>query len=112
MNIGPLDKRCLIERRVTEQDPIYGAPTDAWEEVCKSWCNLQDELPSRSEALKNGLNIATGRTRLRMRYRADLDSSMRVTLYRPTAQIYQIIGGPAELGAKDGIELLLERYSA
>ena len=112
MNIGPLDKRCLIERRGTGKDPIYGTPVDAWEEVCKSWCNLQDELPSRSEALKNGLNIAAGRTRLRMRYRTDLDSSMRVTLYRPAEQIYQIIGGPAELGAKDGIELLLERYSA
>lgn len=112
MNLGALDKRCLIERRGTGQDPIYGTPVNEWEPVTLAWCNLQDELPSRSESIKKGLNLAANRTRLRMRYRADLDSSMRVTLYRPTAQIYQIIGGPAELGAKDGIELLLERYSA
>ena len=112
MILGPLDKRCMIERRSTGQDPVFGTPTETWERVCETWCNLQDELPSRSEALKNGVVTAASRTRLRMRYRTDLDSSMRVTLYRPAGIIYQIIGGPSELGGKDGIELLLERYSS
>ena len=107
----PMRDRCRIERHIVGTDPTWGTPTDTWETLAEVWCNVQDELPSRSEALKNGLSIATSRARLRIRYRTDVDSTMRVVLL-PAGQVYQIIAGPAVLGAKDGLECMLERYSS
>lgn len=112
MNIGALNTRCRVEQKSVTIDPDYGTEVVAWVLLSVVWCNLQDELPSRSEAVKNGLAVATQRTRVRMRFRGDLDSSMRLVILRPTAQTYQIVAGPAELGNKDGIEMFCERYSS
>lgn len=112
MNIGPLDKRCRIERRTATQDGDYGRPLETWELVAVAWCNVRDELPSKSEAVKNGLAVAPLRTRIRMRYRRDIDAAMRLVIRRPDPQVYQIVGGPAEIGEKDGIEMFCERNSS
>ena len=112
MNIGSLNTRCRIERKVTTQEADFGTEVSAWGLLGVAWCAVQDELPSKSEAVKNGLAISTSRTRVRMNYRTDIDSSMRLVISRPTPTIYQIIGGPAELGNKDGIELLCEKSSS
>ena len=63
MNLGPLNTRCRIERKVVSQDADYGTEVIAWALLGVAWCNVQDELPSKSEAVKNGLAIATNRTR-------------------------------------------------
>ena len=112
MNLGPLNTRCRIERKVVSQDADYGTEVIAWALLGVAWCNVQDEFPSKSEAVKNGLAIATNRTRVRLRFRSDIDSSMRLVINRPAPQIYQIVSGPAELGNKEGIELFCERYSS
>jgi head-tail adaptor len=44
-----------------------------------------------------------------MRYRTDIDSAMRIVIDRPGRTVYQVVGGPAVLGNKDGIELFVER---
>jgi len=72
---------------------------------------LQDVLPSRSEAVKNGINIATNQTRARARWCSDIDSTMRIVVNRPGPTIYQIVSGPVEIGMKEGIEMMLEKYS-
>lgn len=112
MNIGTLNTRCRIEQKCVTQDPDYGTEVIEWTTLATTWCALQDELPSRSEAVKQGLVTAASRTRVRMRYRTDIDSSMRLVINRPAETIYQIIGGPAMLGNKDGIELFVEKYSS
>lgn len=113
MNLGPLDKRARIERKVSTLDPDYGTQVDSWEPITNPvvWCSVQDELPSKSEAVRNGLTVATQRTRIRMRYRSDITSDMRIIIARPAAQAYQIVSGPAVLG-RNGIELFVERYSS
>lgn len=109
MNIGAINIRARIERpAVIGQDVDYGTDVLGWALVGVVWCNVQDELPSRSEAVKNGLAVTQQRTRVRMRYRQDLDSSMRLTI---GGVIHEIVGGPAVLGDKDGIELFCSRYS-
>lgn len=111
-DLGPLDKRARIERRTSAADPEYGTPIEAWELVAVVWCSVQDELPSKSaESVKNGIAVSAGKNRVRMRYRTDLDSSMRLIINRPSPTVYQIVAGPAELGQKDGTELFCERYS-
>lgn len=110
--LGNLDKRCRIERKAVTQEADYGTEVVTWALVGAAWCNVQDELPSKSEAVKQGLAVATNRTRWRARFRTDIDSSMRIVISRPSPIAYQIISGPAELGNKDGIECMLERYSS
>jgi hypothetical protein len=47
-----------------------------------------------------------------MRWRADIDSSQRVTVHGETDVVYQIVAGPAEIdGRKGGLELVLEKYT-
>jgi SPP1 family predicted phage head-tail adaptor len=108
MNID-LNKRCKIEQRATTQDSTYGTLTTTWTLLAVVWCQLQDVLPSRSESVKNGMQIAANQSRFRCRWRNDIDSSMRLTV---DGVNYQIIGGPAELGKREFLELMLERYSS
>lgn len=108
MNIGLLNKRVRIERKTSAVDPSYGTPIDAWDFVAVAWCGMQDELPSRSEAVRNGVEISTQRARLRMRYRNDITSDMRVVVDGYT---YHIVSGPAVIGRNDGLEMFVQRYS-
>lgn len=112
MNLGALNDRCRIEQKSVTQDADYGTEVVTWALLAVVWCAFQDELPSKSEAVKQGLVTATQRARVRMRYRSDLDSSMRLVINRPTETVYQIVAGPAVLGNKDGIELVVEKYSS
>lgn len=112
MNAGPLNTRCRIEQKSITQDPVYGTELVTWGTLATVWCAVQDELPSKSEAVKQGLTLTAQRTRVRMRYRTGIDSSMRLVISRPTETVYQIVGGPAILGNKDGLELVVEKYSS
>lgn len=113
MNIGSLNTRCRIEQKVIAYDSTYGTETVTWSLLAVVWCNVQDVLPSRStEVVTNGVALAMNKTRVRMRYRTDVDGSMRFVISRPSPITYQIIAGPAELGSKDGIEFVVERVSS
>lgn len=86
-----------------------GSPTVAE----RMWAEMQDVMPSRSEAVKTGLATARNQTRCRMRWRDDVDSSMRVTWHRDSDVVYAIIAGPADIGGrKEEIEMVLERFSS
>ena len=112
MYIGDLTKRCMIERKSVTQDATYGTEIITWVVVGVAWCNVQDAVPSRDERIMQGLSVASVRTRVRLRYRSDIDTTMRIIMLRPTEKIYQIIGGPAEIGARDGIEIMCEEVTS
>lgn len=112
MLAATLRHRCLIERKSVTQDPKYGTEVIAWVTVANAWCSAEDVSPSRSEAVKNGLAIAINQTVVRMRFRTDVDSSMRLTINRPALTVYQIIAGPAEIGNRQGIEFMVERITS
>lgn len=104
-----LDKRITLDRRVTTQDATYGAAVESWAVFATCWAEVQDVLPSRSESVRQGLAQARSQTRIRIRYRAGVDSSMRV---RFDGRTLQIIGGPAEIGGrKEYLELVCEAYT-
>lgn len=109
---GTLRDRITIEGEVIINDPDYGPTPGGWGVIAsRIAANVQDTLPSRSEAVKQGIAIAANQTRIRFRYRTDIDSSMRVTIHGPKDRVMQIIGGPAVLGNRAGIEILCEDYS-
>jgi head-tail adaptor len=111
MDFGKLSKRCRFERPVTSQDPVYGAPESTWQVFGVYWCNVTDVLPYREETIRNGLQTTKQRVRLRIRYAPQaltITPAFRVVIMRQTEKTYAIIGGPAEIGDRDGIEFMLE----
>lgn len=110
MNVGPLDQRIAIEQKAVAQDAM-GGESITWSPLVTVWANVQDELPSRSEAIGNGIAIAANRTRIRYRYRTDVTSAMRVTIRGAVDRVLQIVGGPAEIGRHEFSEILCEAYS-
>ena len=133
MRSGLLDRQITVERKAVPSDPEYVAPDASfgteqtvWVPLVvqpgspplaeRFWAEVQDPLPSRSESVTEGLVIARNQTRIRMRYRDDIDSSMRVRLHGDGEDvIYQIIGGPAVVtreGRKSMIEMACERFSS
>lgn len=108
---GDLDTRVTFQRKSATVDADSGRDIVTWVDVATVWAQVQDVLPSRSEAVRQGLEVAKNQTRIRTRYRSDIDSAMRVVVQRREDVTYQIVGGPAELGRREGLEIVCERYS-
>lgn len=108
MNVD-LNRRCRIEHKQTTRDSKYGSEQIEWKLKTVVWCNVQDVLPSRSETIKTDVAIGSKQARLRMRYRKDLDSSMRVIIDSDT---YQFISDFAELGKQQYLEVMIEKYTS
>lgn len=116
-----MDRQILIERKSVTQDPNYGTEIPTWVPLStvdgqpeRYWAEVQDVLPSRSESVtQGGLQVARNLVRIRLRYRNDIDSSMRVTLFGTVTHVMQIVGGPAAIeGRKERIEIMCEKYSS
>lgn len=121
-----LNRQITIQRKTVTQESDYGTNQIEWIPLValpgspvvgeKFWAEVQDILPSRSDILtgssSSGINITSLKTRIRMRWRDDIDSSMRVVVHGDEEQIYQIIGGPVMVGGrKQVLEILCEKYS-
>ncbi|MBB6191194.1 SPP1 family predicted phage head-tail adaptor [Sphingobium wenxiniae] len=85
-----------------------GHVVDRWLRVAAPWAEVVDILPSRSERVAEAIDIAARPCRIRMRYRDDIDASMRVKI---GGRMLKIIAGPAELGRRQGTEILAEELS-
>lgn len=116
-----LDRRIRIERPVADDAPD-GAGSGSWAFVCEVAAQVRDMLPSRGEQMAQGINIATRPARVRMRFRAGINSGMRVLVGRnvrgtdgkpvwQTERVAQIATVPAELGRREGLEFMVEDYS-
>ena len=111
-----LDKRIRIERPVAAVG-FDSAGSGDWDEVGKAWASVRDALPSRAERLADGINIAARPARVRMRYRDGITPAMRFVLLRRQGgvdvvqRVMQIVSGPAELGAREFLEFMVEDYS-
>lgn len=120
-NAGRLDRWVLIEKKSVGQDPTYGSETVTWVPLSTVGgqpelfpAEVLDAVPSRAEAVTLGLAVARNQTRIRIRYRDDIDSSMRVTVKGDAYDtVMQIIGGPAAVGGrKELTEVVCERISS
>ena len=120
---GTLDRLITIEKKQVTQDTQYGTEIITWVPLAvlpgsppvaeRFWAEVQDALPSRSESVMQGLAVARNQTRIRIRWRSDIDSSMRITVHGDADVVYQIVGGPAEIrGRRRMLEMMCERYSS
>ena len=104
MNVQ-LDRRITIEQRAIAKNATTGAPTTTWSLLATVWAERRPVMPSRSEAVAQGLEQARNQVRYRIRYRAGVDSTMRI---RDAGEILEIVGGPAELGRREYLEFMAE----
>jgi head-tail adaptor len=111
MKPGKLDRRIRIEYRQVTQDPEYGTETILWAELATVSANIEDVLPSRSENQSEGIRISERPARVRIRYLPGIDSSMRVVWIDRGDRVMKIVSGPAELGRREGIELMCAEFS-
>ena len=108
MNVN-LDRRGRLESVTVTADPTYGTQVKTWTLVAAVYGEMRDVAPSRSEAVRQGLTVARNQTRLRIRWRPGVTSAMRWVC---DGVNYNIVGGPAELGRKEYLEMVIERYSS
>ena len=119
------DTQVVIEYQTLDIDPVYGTRTGSWLPLetegappvaVKYWAELADVMPSRgvAEIVASGIKQNTETVRMRMRWRADINSAMRVRAFRASGEevVYQIVAGPVEIGSRqDRLEMMLQRYT-
>lgn len=116
MKKGALRDRIRIERPVADES-FAGAGSGTWQPVGEAWAEVQDVLPSRSERVSSGINLATRPARVRMSHRTDITPDMRFLLLRRRSgewiveRVMQIIAGPATIRQPFGVEFMVEDYS-
>lgn len=121
MRSGQMDRRITIERPPVYVDPVYGPqpapPGTPWDVfgVARMPAQLMDDLPSKNERTEGALKIADRPARVRIRYLRGITSDMRVILHdgpdESGDQVFQIAGGPAEIGRREWTEITVEAYS-
>ena len=110
IQVANMDTRVRFEARSTTQDPTYGTDVVTWTPYATVWAEVFDVLPARAQAeqVRSSVQVATLRSRLRMRYKEGIDATMRVLI---GGAVHQIVGGPAEIGRHEYQEILIEAYS-
>ncbi|EPR09875.1 hypothetical protein M527_07035 [Sphingobium indicum IP26] len=103
-----LNRRVTILRRAEARDPTYNTVQVEWVPLGSVWAEVRDLLPSRAERVAEAVDLAQRPSRVRMRYRTDVDTTKRLSW---DGRTFLIVSGPAELGNREGIELVAEELS-
>lgn len=122
MQVGALDRKVVVEYLSTTVDPVYQSDIQTWlplygyadgspTEGVLTACQIQDILPSRAEGVRLQMEMSRNPSRCRMRWRDGITSAMRFREPARGNQIYQIISGPAEIGRREWVEFIIEKYS-
>ena len=106
-----MDRRVRIEYKATTTETDYGRPVITWTTLTTTWANVQDSLPSKTETQSPEIQIAERPARVRMRYDSRITSDMRLIYVDRGGRIMKIMGPPAELGRKEGIEFMVSEFS-
>jgi len=109
MRSGRLNRICEIQYKTVTLEGDYGTEQIEWAKKATVSGEKLDVLPSKSEAVKNALDTNTNQSRIRMKYRTDIDTTMRFVI---DSIVYQIVSGPSEIGYRDMSEFIAERYTA
>lgn len=108
---GDLDRLLEFQYQDSTQDAVYGTPVVDWKPHAQVWAQVQDALPSRAERDTGNISVSSNQSTIRVRWRDDIDSAMRI-VDLGTGAVFQIIGGPAMLGRRQFAELQCERHGA
>jgi head-tail adaptor len=113
MRGGIFDRLVTFQKPATIDDPVYGPQEGGWADFASRIpAQVIQNLPGAAESVQNGLKMADRPARVRIRYMRGLTSDMRVIVHNETDEMYEISGGPAEIGRREGIELTIKEYSS
>lgn len=116
MRAGQLDSRVSFLAAALVEDDVYGPQPGEFEPVLTPRIPAQvwDNLPGQDESVQGGAHVADRPARVRMRYLdgRGVTSDMRMVLHDETDRLYEITGGPAELGRREWIELTVKAFSS
>jgi SPP1 family predicted phage head-tail adaptor len=107
---GTLNRRILIERPVRVSDEYGSGTVTTWQTVATVWASVQDQLLFNSgEGVAGELRQRVLPTRVRIRYRNDITTDMRITI-TDRSRVMQIIS-ISEMGRGDLLEMMAENFS-
>lgn len=109
LNAGKLNRLVTLMGKTSVQSPLTGAYTSTWTAIATVFAQVVDTLPSRAERVAEGVTIGNRPCRVRIRWRDDVTSAMRL---RIGERELRIVGGPAMLGNREGIEFLAEELTS
>lgn len=101
------DRQLTIQQPVRVRDPKYGTYAITWQNVATVWAEVKDSLPSRAESFADGIEMSQRPCRVRIRYRDDIRTDMRLLYRGRTLRIMSM----AEYGRRDAIELMAVEFS-
>lgn len=112
VKVPTITKDTTTQAPVTSWGPLVpdvGSPAGGE----RFWAWVRDVAPSRSETVRQGLQQWRQQVQVRLRWRDDMTSAMRLELHGDgTDVLLRIVGGPAEVGRKQWIEMVCERYAS
>lgn len=104
MQAGRLKNRIVIQQQSATQDEV-GQPVNTWTTYITVWGNILHQ--KGIEAIKADHVISTLRASIRVRYKAGITTSMRVSY---ASKIYQILSIVPDAENKDYMDLVCEVY--
>lgn len=102
MRAGTLNVRATIQQLAAGVDTL-GQPVNTWSDVATLWANVRHA--SGSESIKADVLTSIVRASIRIRYRTDITTGMRVTAGVYT---YNIVAVLPDLGTKEYTDLVCE----
>lgn len=88
MHAGALKHRITIQQKTDTQDEI-GQPISAWATIADAWAHVI--FNNGKEAIKSDVETASKKASARIRYRTDINTSMRVIFNTETYNILSIL---------------------
>jgi head-tail adaptor len=113
MKIGSLDTPARIEQKLETPNTDFGGSDISWVAyIAKTFIELSDITTRMQEETNSDLRQMKRPCRVRMRYFPDLNSTMRIVILDRSDRILEIVSKPAELGRKEGLEMMCHDYEA
>lgn len=108
MNHGRFDRLITIQSRTLTIDERFGTRVGDWEDDFDVLAEVHDVLPSRADRVSDEISMTRRPARIRMHWRDDVTQANRIKI---GSRIMTIISGPAELGRRKTLELMVEELS-
>ena len=102
MRAGALNTRITIQQQSTTQDAL-GQPVNTWTDFANCWADVRHK--SGVETIKGDALTSTIKASMRVRYRADLTTGMRVSVGLLKYNIQAVL---VDMQKRDYVDLVCE----
>jgi SPP1 family predicted phage head-tail adaptor len=109
LNSGLLNRRITVEKATVTRSASTGAEVKTWATLGgEVWAQVIESATASDEKLQNGVATYSRPTRVRIRYRSDINNTMRLNL--GGSRLLEIVG-VAVMDRDRGMELACREWS-